>query len=102
MQSGHGINPGSLITICKQSAPDSKSNFINFCLVNCRFVRNKTTNIVDYITQDYKPEIFAITKTWLEQRDDAVRVELCPDGYKLVCQPRQHRRGGGTALPFRD
>ena len=71
-------------------------------MANCRSVRNKTSSILDYVTQDCKPDIFAITETWLEKRDDAVRVELCPDGYKLLDHPRGNRRGGGTALLYKE
>ena len=35
-------------------------------------------------------------------RDDAIREELCPDGYKLLDHVRDCRQGGGTALLFRD
>ena len=98
-QSGQARNLRNLIAItCKQNTSNSKLDLLKFCLANCRSVRNKTANIVDYITKDCKPDIFAITETWLEHRDDAVRVELCPDGYKLYDHPREHRRGGGTAL----
>lgn len=49
-----------------------------------------------------KPDIAAITETWLDKNDDAVRVELCPDGYKLCAHVRKERRGGGIALLYRD
>ena len=44
----------------------------------------------------------AITESWLGQHDDAVRVELCPVRYNLLDNTREKRRGGGTALLFRD
>ena len=43
-------------------------------------MRNKTGDLVDYILHDCKPDIVAITESWLGQHDDAVRVELCPRG----------------------
>ena len=56
---------------------------------------------MDYIF-DTKADIIAITETWLTLDDDAVKAELCPIGYRLLDQPRTGRRGGGTALLFRD
>ncbi|CAB4003300.1 Hypothetical predicted protein [Paramuricea clavata] len=77
-------------------------NLLKFCLLNSRSVRNKTADIVDYISHDCKPDIVAITETWLDKNDNAVRVELCPDGYKLCDHVREERRGGGIALLYRD
>lgn len=34
-------------------------------------------------------------------KDDVVRVELCPDGYKLVDQSRLKRGGGGIGFLYR-
>ena len=47
-------------------------------------------------------DIIALTETWLKESDDAVRAEVQPMGYKLVDVPRPDRRGGGTALLYRD
>ena len=38
--------------------------------------------------------------TW--RYDAAVQTKLCPDGYKLLDQGRDGRRGGGTSLIFSD
>ena len=61
----------------------------------------KTAVIFDYVC-DCKPDLVAITETWLGDHDAAVRAELCPDGYKPLDQGRDGRRGGGTALISRD
>ena len=34
--------------------------------------------------------------------DDAIRVELCPAGYKLIDYPRTRRCGGGIGLLYKD
>ena len=34
--------------------------------------------------------------------DDAIRVELCPAGYKLTDYPRTRRCGGGIGLLYKD
>ena len=46
--------------------------------------------------------MLAITETWLNANDDAVRNELCPTSYKLCDHPRTDRIGGETALLHRD
>ena len=47
-------------------------------------------------------DLIAVTKTWLKEIDDAVRAEVKPTGYKLANVPRPNRRGGGTALFYRE
>ena len=44
----------------------------------------------------------AITETWLQQQDDAIRLELCLTGYKLIDFPRQGRSGGGIGLLYKE
>ena len=95
--SGNHNAPSSL---CLINSPSASS--LKFCLLNSRSVRNKTGDLVDYISHDCKPDIVAITESWLGQHDDAVHVELCPEGYNLLDHTRKKRRGGGTALLFRD
>ena len=41
-------------------------------------------------------------KTWLTLNDAAVCKEITPNGYRLFHCPRTDRRGGGTALSFRE
>ena len=69
--------------------------------LNARSVRNKTADIFDVICES-KADLIAITETWFTKNDSAVKVELCPIGYKIVDHPRTGRTGGGTALIFRD
>lgn len=71
------------------------------CSMNARSIRNKTSDIFELIC-DSKPDIVAITETWLTTMDSAVKVEVCPEGYKIVDHPRTGRRGGGTALIYSD
>ena len=47
-------------------------------------------------------DIFAITETWLTDKDCAHRAEVTPPGYKLYDHPRTGRTGGGTALMCRE
>ena len=76
-------------------------SLLSFCLMNARFVRNKTAMLMDYIC-DLKADLYAMTETWLTENDASVRVELIPDGYNLLDQPRVGRGGGGTGLLYRN
>ena len=70
-----GVNRSNLIDVpCQRNVSTCKSELLRFSLANCRSVRNKTSSILDYVSQDCKPDIFAITETWLEKRGDAFRV----------------------------
>ena len=56
---------------------------MSLCLLNAQSVRNKTADFVDYICEN-KYDLVAITETWLQKRDNAVRGELRPTGYQLI------------------
>ena len=71
------------------------------CLLNIWSLRNKTADFVDYICET-KVDLCAITETWLCPSDDAIRNESCPGGYVLADHSRTGRRGGGTALVYRN
>ena len=49
-----------------------------------------------------KQIFFALTETWLGKNGDAHRAEITPTGFKLIDLLRNDRRGGGTALLFRE
>ena len=83
---------------CVQPANMSQS-LLSFCLMNTRSVKNKTAMLMDYIC-DLKADLYAMTETWLAENDASVWVELIPDGYNLLDQPRVGRRGGGTGLLY--
>ena len=46
--------------------------------------------------------MYAFTETWLTDKDSALNGDVVPTGYKFSHTPRIGRRGGGTALMFRD
>ena len=66
-----------------------------------RSVKNKTALILDYI-RDYSADLYAITETWLTDKDASVKEEFCPAGYNFIDYPRTGYRDGGTGLNFRD
>jgi len=71
------------------------------CTLNVRSIANKSALFVDYINE-CKADLVAITETWLSDSDSAVCYKITPPGYKLFLCPGSDRRGGGTALLFRD
>ena len=81
----------------------TKNTGIHFGLINARSVKNKTTAISNYIT-DNDLDIIAVTETWLgsDGRDCVVEGNMCPSGFKLVHVPRSHMRGGGVALIYKE
>ena len=74
---------------------------LTMCTLNARSISNKSALFVDYVSE-CKADLVAITETWLSDNDSAVCYEITPAGYKLLHCPRGDRRGGGTALLFRD
>ena len=72
------------------------------CSLNARSLRNKSTAFVDLVC-DLRAELFTICESWLHDLDSAILSELTLPGYsKLYHCPRADRRGGGTALLYRD
>ena len=48
-------------------------------------------------------DIFALTETWLTEKDVATKLEITPtEIHKVVQQDRQGRRGGGTGLLYKE
>lgn len=86
--------PGPISHLVRSS--NQLTSNAKLCLADCRSLRNKTADIVDYVTQDSKPDIFAFTERWLQQHD-TIKVELCPHGYKLIDHTPEQKRGGETA-----
>ena len=76
-------NPSNLITVNRLAFNKNSNALLSLCLLNSRSVRNKPAAIFDYICV-CKADVIAVTETWLNSHDDAVRAELCPDGYKLA------------------
>ena len=98
-------HPQNLINV-NISDPNTRfsSNFnhpLSVCPLNARSVKNKTALILNYI-RDYSADLYAITETWLTDKDASVKAEFCPAGYNFIDYPRTGYRDGGTGLNFRD
>ena len=70
-------------------------------LLNAQSIRNKTAEFIDYVC-DNTYDFIAITETWLKSKDDAVRAELCPAGYKFINYSRTRFGGGGIGFLYKD
>ena len=71
------------------------------CVLNARSLRNKSVMFVDLVC-DSKADLFAVSETWLTDNDRAILSKITAQGYKLHHCPRSDRRGGGTALIFKE
>ena len=69
--------------------------------MNAQSIRNKSADFLCYASSS-SADVFAITKTWLTERDQTQRAEITLPGYKLLDHSRKGRTGGGTALLFND
>ena len=82
-------NSDNLIRInCSNGVPllnGNRNQSLLLCSLNTCSVRNKTADVFDYAC-DCKADLF--TESWLREGDDAMRAELCPDGYKFMGQNR--------------
>ena len=95
------VNPLNLVRVrCDSFIEINNAQFSTYFL-NPRSIRNKTADIHDHVCKR-RVDVLAITKTWLKSTDDAIRSELCPDGYRMLDCTCTERTGGGTALLFRD
>ena len=95
-------NPDNLCNIrCQPYNWTSKTNIFSLCLLNTRAIRNKIAEFTDFVC-DRKPDLLAVTYTWLGVNDCAVRAQICPSGYRFADYGRDSRRGGGTGLLYRD
>ena len=60
-------------------------------------MKNKSADFACYANST-GADIFAITESWLSERDIAHKAEITLPGYKLLEQQRVGRKGGGIAL----
>ena len=98
-------NSDNLIRInCSNGVPflnGNRNQSLLLCSLNTRSVRKKTADVFDY-AYDCKADLFMFTEGRLREGDEAVRTELCQDGYKFMGQNRIGRSGGGTGIMYPD
>jgi exonuclease III len=94
-----GINHSNLIDVKIEKLSQPSGQEISFGLVNARSIKNKTTSMCDYISEN-QLDIVAITETWLGDgnRDQYVINSLCPSDYNFIHAARTTGKGGGVGL----
>ena len=95
----HNVDANAESVISQVTSPPKK--YVNFCLWNAQSIKNKTACFSDYLCEK-KIDLAALTETWFNNFDSAVKAECLPDGYKLFDIARKDQRGGGIALVYRN
>ena len=77
-----------------------RGNNLQFCLLNAQSIRNKTTEMHEYIMEK-DIDILAITETWLKSGDLRKLKEATPKTHKFKHISRQSRWAGGVAIVYK-
>ena len=93
-------NMNNLISIRRDPLQIQKPcKIINFCPLNARSIRNKSTTIRDFVT-DSKIDILALTETWTQgERDDYFARDIRPPNF-IFRRIDRKSRGGGVGLLY--
>ena len=82
-------------------AQKERPPLLTFCSANVKAIKSKTSDLREYI-RSTDMDIFALTETWLTEKDVAAKLEFIPtQTHTFVHQDRQGRRGGGTGLLYK-
>ena len=74
---------------------------LTLCHTNVRAVKSKTACLRKYIRSTHW-DIFALTETWLMEKDTAAKLEIySPESHSFIRQDRNGQRAGGTGLLFK-
>ena len=77
-----------------------RSPMLTLYHANVRAVKSKTACLREYINST--DMIFALTETWLTEKDTAAKLEIYfLESHSFMQQDRNGRRGGGTGLLFK-
>ena len=90
------------VTFVPPSRP-ADSSLYKVALLNARSVRNKTTILNEFLTENRIDLIF-LTETWLDNASGSTIAGLLPPGFFITHVPRNESigRGGGVGLLFRE
>ena len=82
-------------------AQKDRSPMLNLFHANVRAVKSKTACLREYISST-DMYIFALTETWLTEKDTAAKLGIySPESHSFIQQDWNGRRGGGTGLLFK-
>lgn len=95
------VQPSPHLITC--DLKNSVNNGLRMALLNTRSVKNKATEINNFITEN-TIDVLCMTETWLRDdgRDGMTLAELLPPAYKIEHKPRAHGRGGGVGIVYVD
>ncbi|XP_041453578.1 uncharacterized protein LOC121405554 [Lytechinus variegatus] len=85
----------------RKGGRDRFNDNIKFGMLNCRSVRNKTTQFHEFVL-DHRLDFTCVCETWLTTSDDAATADLCPRGYLFKHHPRSTKRAGGVGFLYKD
>ena len=78
-----------------------EKKYLKVYYTNCRSVRNKM-DLLKGISCVEKPDIIALTETWLNSAGRDFKTEFEIEGYNVFNKDREGRNGGGVAIFVRD
>ena len=80
-----------------------RSKHLTLVVCNTQSIKNKDTLLLDHLV-NVKLDLCLITDTWLSNSDDAwiATSDIMCNGYKLSNVNRNHKRGGGLALAYKN
>lgn len=74
---------------------------LTLCHTNVRAVKSKTACLREYIRSTHW-DIFALTETWLTEKDTAAKLEIYSlESHSFIGQDRNGQRANGTGLLFK-
>ena len=78
-----------------------RSPMLTLCHANALAAKSKTACLREYISST-DMDIFALTETWLTEKDTAAKLEIySPESHSFIQQDRIGRHGGGTGPLFK-
>ena len=76
-------------------------NILCFLLYNPRSINNKVDSLMSFL-YDKNVDIAAICETWITDQNNPTTSAIKSYGYSIRHNFRENRRGGGTALIYRN
>ena len=93
-RASHGVNSTNLVKPDIHFEPSPSSTIV---LLNARSIKANTDSIFECIDCT-KPEIIAITETWLKPDDDFFLKSITPTGFSSLRVDRTTSKGGGVGI----
>ena len=97
------MNLNNLVQMPTKNVLIDRSKHLTLVVCNTQSMKNKDTLLLDHLV-NVKLDLCLITETWLSNSDDVwiATSDIVCNGYKLSNVNRNHRRGGGLALAYKN